>query len=72
MTEKQSPFACDMTAIAPEQRGAHIATIEKLFGSVQSSRELPWIGLAKSGGGTRWSEAVHNGRDRRILTRRHE
>ena len=40
MTE-ESPFACDMTAIAPEQRGAHIATIEKLFRSVQSSRELP-------------------------------
>ena len=40
MTE-ESPFACDMTAIAPEQRGAHITTIEKLFRSVQSSRELP-------------------------------
>ena len=26
-----SPFACDMTAIAPEQRGAHLPTIEKLF-----------------------------------------
>ena len=39
MTE-ESPFACDMTAIAPEQRGAHIATIEKLFRAVQSSREL--------------------------------
>lgn len=40
MTE-ESPFACDMTAIAPEQRRAHVATIEKLFRSVQSSRELP-------------------------------
>jgi hypothetical protein len=40
MTEKESPFACDMTAIAPEQRGAHVATIEKLFRSVQSKREL--------------------------------
>lgn len=40
MTE-ESPFACDMTAIAPEQRGAHIARIEKLFRSVRSSRELP-------------------------------
>ena len=39
--KQESPFACDMTAIAPEQRGAHIATIEKLFRSVQSSRELP-------------------------------
>jgi len=41
MTEKESPFACDMTAIAPEQRGAHVASIEKLFRSVQSKRELP-------------------------------
>jgi hypothetical protein len=40
MTE-ETPFACDMTAIAPEQRGAHVATIEKLFRAVQSSRELP-------------------------------
>ena len=40
MTGKESPFACDMTAIAPEQRSAHMATIEKLFGSVQSVREL--------------------------------
>lgn len=41
MTEKESPFACDMTAIAPEQRGAHLATIEKLFRSVESLGELP-------------------------------
>lgn len=41
MTEKESPFACDMTAIAPEERGTHIAMIEKLFGLVQSTRELP-------------------------------
>ena len=40
MTEESS-FACDMTAIAPDQRGAHIATIEKLFRLVQSKRELP-------------------------------
>ena len=41
MTEKESAFACDMTAIAPERRGAHIATIEKLFRAVRSRRELP-------------------------------
>ena len=41
MTEKESPFACDMTAITPEQRGTHVATIEKLFRSVHSKRELP-------------------------------
>src|SRR5882762_3999052 len=41
MLEKESPFACDMTAIAPEQRGAHLATIEKLFRAVKSILELP-------------------------------
>jgi len=41
MTDKESPFACDMTAIAPEQRGAHIAAIERLFHSAQNMRELP-------------------------------
>lgn len=41
MTEKESPFACDMTAILPEQRSTHVATIEKLFRSVQSKHELP-------------------------------
>ncbi len=41
MREKESPFACEMTAIAPEQRGAHLATIEKLFEAVESVRELP-------------------------------
>jgi hypothetical protein len=38
---QESPFACDMTAIAPEQRGAHVATIKKLFHLVRSIRELP-------------------------------
>jgi hypothetical protein len=41
MRDKESPFACDMTAIAPEQRGAHLATIERLFRSVKTIRELP-------------------------------
>jgi hypothetical protein len=40
MTERESPFACDMTAIAPEQRGEHLATIDTLFSSVESIREL--------------------------------
>ncbi|HEY0763169.1 MAG TPA: hypothetical protein VGD61_12430 [Pyrinomonadaceae bacterium] len=39
MTE-ESPFACDMSAIAAAERSAHIATIENLFRSVRSSREL--------------------------------
>ena len=38
---EESPFACEMGAIAPEQRGAHITTIERLFGAVQNIRELP-------------------------------
>ena len=41
MTEKESPFACDMSAIAADQRSAHLATIEKLFQTVKSIRELP-------------------------------
>ena len=41
MTEKQSPFACDMTAIAADQRDVHLATINKLFHTVESVRELP-------------------------------
>lgn len=41
MTDKESPFACDMTAIAPEQRGAHLAAIERLFSSAHNMRELP-------------------------------
>ena len=38
---QESSFACDMTALAPEQRSAHVARIKNLFRSVQSSRELP-------------------------------
>jgi hypothetical protein len=41
MKDKESSFACDMTAIAPEQRSAHLATIEKLFQSVKAIQELP-------------------------------
>ena len=39
--KKESPFACDMNAIAPEQRDAHLTLIERLFQSVESIRELP-------------------------------
>ena len=41
MTERESPFACDMSAIAADQRGAHAATIDKLFRTVEAIRELP-------------------------------
>jgi hypothetical protein len=40
MTEKESPFACDMSAIPADQRGAHLAAIDKLFRAVESAREL--------------------------------
>jgi hypothetical protein len=39
--EKVSPFACDMRAIAPDRRGAHMATIEELFRAVEDIQELP-------------------------------
>lgn len=41
MSEKESPFACDMSAIAADQRDAHLATINKLFRAIESVRELP-------------------------------
>ncbi|HET6861779.1 MAG TPA: hypothetical protein VFH91_01990 [Pyrinomonadaceae bacterium] len=37
----ESPFACDMTAIAPQKRERHIATIKRLFRSVTYVNELP-------------------------------
>ena len=41
ITKKESPFACDMTAIAPEKRDAHLSTLEGLFRLVKEVRELP-------------------------------
>jgi len=41
MTEKESPFACDMNAIAADQRNAHLATIDQVFRSVETIREIP-------------------------------
>ena len=41
MTERESRFACDMTAIAADLRSAHLATISRLFRAVESHRELP-------------------------------
>lgn len=41
MTEKESPFACDMSAISADQRGAHLASIDKLFRAGESLHELP-------------------------------
>jgi len=38
---KPSPFACDMSAIAPSGRGQHLAAIAEVFGAVTEIRELP-------------------------------
>ena len=35
-----SPFACDMSILAPDERRRHIATIETVFGAVDEIREL--------------------------------
>ena len=40
MTPTESPFACDMTAIAAEQRGPHQANIRKLFSAVAEVHEI--------------------------------
>lgn len=37
----ESPFACDMSAIPPAERGAHLAAIEEVFGAVREIREIP-------------------------------
>ena len=41
MSENESPFACDMSAIPLHQRAAHLETIHQLFSAVESFRELP-------------------------------
>ena len=37
----ESPFACDMSAISPEERGEHLAAIQEVFGAVREIREIP-------------------------------
>ena len=37
---QESPFACNMDAIAPAERKDHIAAIEQIFGAVEEIREL--------------------------------
>lgn len=42
MTElKQSPLACDMTAIPADQRPMHLATSRELFSRIEEFREPP-------------------------------
>lgn len=38
---QEFPFACNMTAIPPEERGLHIAAIKAVFGAAEEVRELP-------------------------------
>ena len=40
MTDNNSPIACDMTVIRPEQRPAHLATSRDLFSQIEELREL--------------------------------
>lgn len=40
MTPAESPFACDMTAIAETQRAGHQANINKLFHAVAAVEEI--------------------------------
>lgn len=40
MTEKESAFACDMTAIPSDQRTAHVDNIKQLFRAVENFSEL--------------------------------
>ena len=52
-----APFACDMTAIPAEERGAHQALIRRLLDkTVQTISELP-DGLAVSGYAARSSRS---------------
>ncbi|HLM24361.1 MAG TPA: hypothetical protein VK274_04850, partial [Pyrinomonadaceae bacterium] len=37
---KESPLACDMMAIAPDERPKHLATSRELFSQIQEVREL--------------------------------
>jgi len=38
--ESQSPIACDMSALSPEQREMHLTTSYELFSKVQTIQEL--------------------------------
>lgn len=40
-TVRESPFACNMSAIPSSERSQHLAAIEEVFGAVQEIRELP-------------------------------
>lgn len=41
-TVKESPFACDMTAVGPGERGRRLATTGEFFHAVEAVRELPY------------------------------
>jgi len=38
--ETQTPIACDMTVIPPDQRQSHLATSKNLFAKIQQIRDL--------------------------------
>jgi hypothetical protein len=41
MSQKESPFACDMTAIAVNQRDEHLSNLNRIFAAVEEITELP-------------------------------
>ena len=40
-TRKESPLACDMSAIEPDRREQHIATAGQVFRAIMDIQELP-------------------------------
>lgn len=40
-TRKESPFACNMKALTPEEQQRHVALLKRLFAIKQEVRELP-------------------------------
>jgi hypothetical protein len=40
MAENETPFACDMTAIPPDQRDVYLALTKTLFQAVEEVREV--------------------------------
>lgn len=38
---QDSPFACNMNTLTPDERKSHLAAIQEVFGAVEEIRELP-------------------------------
>lgn len=53
MTKRESPFACDMTAIELDKRAGHVAVMKELFSLVEHREEL------KDGYSLRFPNSAH-------------